>query len=532
MQVIFSSSEPPVFVSAIYASPNASLRRFIWSQLIALDPGSDNAWILGGDFNAIYDPEDRLGGARSRLGTSRGMADFVFEAGLSAVKFRGPRFTWKRVLNVEKPFRFVFAWQEHSSFKDVLARVWDRNKPVFDNLQHCQQVLSHWNEHTFGHIGQRKRRILARLKGIDNFLASKNSRYLTTLELTLKAELYEVLEQEESLWIQKSRCKWIRDGDRNTKYFHACARSRKRANTVMALRSNEGDWCVDQEGLQQLACSYFKSLFTSDGIHDRDYFVRNSYLCLADSSLHELGTREPNYFPKANADWDIMFGSLLWLLWKRRNDLVFNPTFCGLDNTLHQGQRLLQESLRARSPVRVGRMFAPWQSGLNVRWCGPPISWLKVNTDGARSIRSGLATCGGVGRDASGNWCFGFSRALGVCSTLEAELWGVYEGLTTAWSLGFPRVIVEMDCRDAYEMVALGNPKQLGSSLTAGLLEMHHRPWEIKFSFIKREGNVPADLMARLAWKGYPEYRRYMEPPSTVLEAFQFDRDLVPDAMT
>ncbi|KAL4385093.1 hypothetical protein GQ457_15G021360 [Hibiscus cannabinus] len=96
MRVVYSPSEPPVFVSAIYASPNVSLRRFIWSQLITLDPGSDNAWILGSDFNAIYAPEDRLGGARSKLDISRGMENFVFEAVLSEVKFRGPRFTWKR----------------------------------------------------------------------------------------------------------------------------------------------------------------------------------------------------------------------------------------------------------------------------------------------------------------------------------------------------------------------------------------------------------------------------------------------------
>ncbi|KAK8532474.1 hypothetical protein V6N12_053914 [Hibiscus sabdariffa] len=91
--------------------------------------------------------------------------------------------------------------------------------------------------------------------------------------------------------------------------------------------------------------------------------------------------------------------------------------------------------------------------------------------------------------------------------------------------MGFPRVIVEMDCHDAYEMVALGNPKQLGSSLMSGILELQHRSWKIKFNFIKMEGNVPADLIASLAWNGSPEYRRYMTPPSTVLEAIQLDRD-------
>ncbi|KAK8691444.1 hypothetical protein V6N13_074955 [Hibiscus sabdariffa] len=39
---------------------------------------------------------DRMGGARTRLGISRGMADFVFNTGLVDGQFRGPRFTWKR----------------------------------------------------------------------------------------------------------------------------------------------------------------------------------------------------------------------------------------------------------------------------------------------------------------------------------------------------------------------------------------------------------------------------------------------------
>ncbi|KAK9027708.1 hypothetical protein V6N11_067531 [Hibiscus sabdariffa] len=89
---------------------------------------------------------------------------------------------------------------------------------------------------------------------------------------------------------------------------------------------------------------------------------------------------------------------------------------------------------------------------------------------------------------------------------------GVYEGLATAWSLGFFRVIVEMDCRDTYEMIAHGNSRHLRSSLLAGAMELQHRPWVVHFSFIRREGNVPVDMMARLAWYSSPENRHYMEP--------------------
>ncbi|KAK8561420.1 hypothetical protein V6N12_048491 [Hibiscus sabdariffa] len=46
----------------------------------------------------------------------------------------------------------------------------------------------------------------------------------------------------------------------------------------------------------------------------------------------------------------------------------------------------------------------------------------------------------------------------GSCSVLETELWGMYKRLTTAWSLGYARVVVELDCQDVYDMIVHGNP--------------------------------------------------------------------------
>ncbi|KAE8671065.1 SAP-like protein BP-73-like [Hibiscus syriacus] len=45
------------------------------------------------------------------------------------------------------------------------------------------------------------------------------------------------------------------------------------------------------------------------------------------------------------------------------------------------------------------------------------------------------------------NWCkiLGFSTAIGICSIVEAELWGVHEGLTHAWNLGERQVMLEVD---------------------------------------------------------------------------------------
>ncbi|KAK8487554.1 hypothetical protein V6N11_066540 [Hibiscus sabdariffa] len=80
-----------------------------------------------------------------------------------------------------------------------------------------------------------------------------------------------------------------------------------------------------------------------------------------------------------------------------------------------------------------------------VRWRRLPKGWYKLNCDGAVVPGSEDAMCGGVVRDAAGHWSIGFNRRIGICSILESELWGVYEGLKTTWSLEIDQLLVEVD---------------------------------------------------------------------------------------
>jgi len=72
-----------------------------------------------------------------------------------------------------------------------------------------------------------------------------------------------VLQQEEMLWYQKSREKWERYGDRNTKFFHTLTTTRRKKNCVHGLFLSTGEFCTDDVILQEEALCYFKSLFYS-----------------------------------------------------------------------------------------------------------------------------------------------------------------------------------------------------------------------------------------------------------------------------
>jgi hypothetical protein len=49
-----------------------------------------------------------------------------------------------------------------------------------------------------------------------------------------------LLRQEEETWRQKSRLNWLASGDRNTKFFHAYANSRKLINSIWDITKEDG----------------------------------------------------------------------------------------------------------------------------------------------------------------------------------------------------------------------------------------------------------------------------------------------------
>ena len=85
-----------------------------------------------------------------------------------------------------------------------------------------------------------------------------------TLRLGLEKELDELLYREEIMWMQRSRIAWLREGDRNTKFFHRRASVRRRKNRVRRLKRGDGSWTSNDEEMGEMATDFFRSLYTRE----------------------------------------------------------------------------------------------------------------------------------------------------------------------------------------------------------------------------------------------------------------------------
>ncbi|KAL4284332.1 hypothetical protein GQ457_16G009900 [Hibiscus cannabinus] len=163
-----------------------------------------------------------------------------------------------------RPFRYLVAWNEHPDFQNLLSSTWLIDRPFQDNISEFQDKSRKWSLDVFGHIDKRKNQILTRLKGIEKALERRANPFLIELEVSLKRELDKILEQEDSLWFQRARTKWIQWGDRNTAYFHATTLSRRRRNHINMLHLPDGSWSNDHTILKEHAIDFFRTLLTSE----------------------------------------------------------------------------------------------------------------------------------------------------------------------------------------------------------------------------------------------------------------------------
>ena len=56
---------------------------------------------------------------------------------------------------------------------------------------------------------------------------------------------------------------WLREGDRNTKKFHALTKQRRARNKITQLLDADGNIVEDEEELVAIATSYFRQIFES-----------------------------------------------------------------------------------------------------------------------------------------------------------------------------------------------------------------------------------------------------------------------------
>ena len=121
--------------------------------------------------------------------------------------------------------------------------------------------MKEWELENRGIWKHRKEDVLNQIASLETI---QEQRTLNVGERLHKAKLFnefaEISRNEEIAWRQRSRVQWLKQGDKNTKYFQLMATSHKRFNTIDKLEV-EGVIISESEEIMNEVVSFYQKLY-------------------------------------------------------------------------------------------------------------------------------------------------------------------------------------------------------------------------------------------------------------------------------
>lgn len=181
-------------------------------------------------------------------------------------------------LSYKKPRKIGFKFDKRcigkEGFRDAILHGW--NDPTFfdrddlhDIIELCRKFISRWKRANPSNTAKKIEDIKTQLEQ-----AQLDDNFSNEAILNLKWNLCAAFRDEELYRKQKSRANWLREGDRNIRFFHATTKQRRARNRVLRLRRSNGSGADTEDDMEQVVICYFLTLFTSSNPSDFDESLR------------------------------------------------------------------------------------------------------------------------------------------------------------------------------------------------------------------------------------------------------------------
>jgi hypothetical protein len=162
-------------------------------------------------------------------------------------------------------FRFENAWKFEPGFNDFFSERWaiSGTDSVVTRLDSCAGDLSDWSKTHCYKIRKAIATCRQRLTHLRNNFTGTQQDQIAAVSRNLS----QLMLQDDVYWRQRAKKHWYKDGDKNTKFSHASATARKKANRILSLEDDNGTKVTNSDALCSVAKNYFSDIFQQQPSH-------------------------------------------------------------------------------------------------------------------------------------------------------------------------------------------------------------------------------------------------------------------------
>lgn len=165
------------------------------------------------------------------------------------------------ILISKRLFRFKFEnmWLKDPSFVKEIKDYWLKipTMHLLPKLVNVSTYMAKWGLVFFNKFREK----VKRQKEVIGSLVDRTDAVGVEMYMSEVEKLNDLLFQEESYWKQRAKIFWLEEGDANTRFFHASATSRKKANRISCLVTDSGVRTDEHEGMCLIVQQYYGDIF-------------------------------------------------------------------------------------------------------------------------------------------------------------------------------------------------------------------------------------------------------------------------------
>jgi hypothetical protein len=328
------------YASFVYGLNTVTARRSLWTDLRNWSPHSP--WLVLGDFNSLLSQADKHHGEPVSNYETADFRQCCSDLGLTDLNYSGCHFIWSngrvwsklgralvnpfwffdhssvhvhfdnpgafsdhspatvscnsRQLMGKKYFKFFNMWSNHASFLELVADKWHyavQRTPMFilcKRLKHLKGPLRELNNLHYSHISERVARAEAALDAHQTLFSNdRGNTQLHEADMHLRQNLLHLKAAEQQFFSQKLKCKFFKESDKGTSFFHALMNRKHGQNFIPAMQRSNGSLTSSMDEVGAVFVDYYSQLLgTSKGTLPLDVNVIQHGPCLDTASISSL----------------------------------------------------------------------------------------------------------------------------------------------------------------------------------------------------------------------------------------------------
>ncbi|KAF6152715.1 hypothetical protein GIB67_021375 [Kingdonia uniflora] len=209
-------------------------------------------------------------------------------------------------------------------------------------------VIKKWSKEVFGINNVVMENLHSEVDGLTAELKSDGTNDEVAYQIKdVTGKLNIIMVNEELLWQQKFRVKWLKAGDRNISFFLAVARIKQDKNVISAAENDQGVVLTNQDNIKDFIVKFYRTKFAFKEIQIDDSLVDLIPKMIQDAD-NEMLTAIPNddeirsvvlgMDPDSSPGLDGISGCFYTKCWEVVGQSVCNPVkFYFVDSVLTKG---------------------------------------------------------------------------------------------------------------------------------------------------------------------------------------------------